>query len=92
MEPVTLTIVSFIGVLAAAAGASVLIGAAVGYYSASTDLRRERARAWNLGYSEGASGGAPRNPYEARTLAPAPPLTRHTIPAAVAADVFDQDA
>lgn len=80
------------------AAAALLIGAGLGYYSASKDLRDERARAWDLGHLTGATTTrwaheigtqiAESNPYRPAPAKLAPVPAMHRIPT----PLFDQDA
>lgn len=75
-----------------------LAGAALGFFSASTDLKREQSRAWGRGVDAGTSWESrrrralpgevlalPRDPYTGEALAPEPPV--HDYPQGL----FDQD-
>lgn len=91
---------TLLGLLIIALAAGVVIGTTLGYFSASTDLERERARAWEIGAADATVtplGRPVRNPYR-KTLAPEPP--HYVIPspppgsdaAAARAALYDQDA
>ena len=67
---------TFLGVALALLALGLLVGAALGYFTASTDLDRERAKAWDRGAADATVtplGKPIRNPYRKTSLAPEPP-------------------
>lgn len=78
---------------------ALLAGAALGFFSASTDLKREQSRAWGRGVDAGTSWESrrrralpgevltlPRNPYTGEALAPEPPVHDYPLQG-----LYDQD-
>lgn len=47
-----------VGALLAVAGLALLLGAAFGYFTAATDLRAEKTRAWDVGYRRATADAA----------------------------------
>jgi len=83
------------------AAIAIMVGATIGFYSASTDLQKERAAAWDRGMTDTARAVARRapdaraiiselrNPYR-KALAPVPP--HYVMPTPPRATLYDQDA
>ena len=91
------------GLLLAVLAIGLIAGAALGYFTASTDLQQERANAWERGFRDLRAAvertwippttllAKVRNPYLKRPLAPEPPHLAIPTPP-VPAPLFDQDA
>ena len=96
------------GLLLAVLAIGLLAGAALGYFTASTDLRQERANAWERGFRDLRAAvesvwlppttllAKVRNPYLKRSLAPEPPVfawpAEPQHPESLRGVLFDQDA
>lgn len=102
MNNLTLDGRALIGVLFAALALGLLAGAALGYYTASSDLQRERKEAYDVGFQLGIETAWDLIGPDARKLsrvhgrlAPAPPHVIIPNPDpewAKASALFDQDA
>lgn len=86
---------TLLGVVLAVLALGLLVGAALGYFTASTDLDRERAKAWDRGAADATVtplGKPIINPYRTHRPAPAPPHVRiPNPPTPRALQFFDQD-
>lgn len=97
-----------VGALLIVGAVCFLLGAALGYFTASTDLRQERASAWERGFRDLRAAvekvwqppttllAKVHNPYLKRPLAPEPPVFAWTAepqhPESLRGVLFDQDA
>lgn len=97
-----------VGALLIVGALCLLLGAALGYFTASTDLQQERANAWERGFRDLRAAvertwlppttllAKVRNPYLKRPLAPEPPVFAWTAepqhPESLRGVLFDQDA
>lgn len=88
-----------VGLILSISAVTLLAGAALGYFTASTDVKLEKARAWDRGRDDAARTSRDvdavariinlSNPYR-RPLAPEPP--HHMIPNPPRSQFFDQGA
>lgn len=73
MDAIVIDAVSAIGILAVAVGLSLLVGSAIGYYSASSDAENRIARARRAGFDSGVNAAlASRRIEEGRLRATLP--------------------